>query len=50
MAEVQKATKGQVVPIDQADYGLNIKDDVKRSIQELEKVIDSIKTFVLRII
>ncbi|MDD4872544.1 MAG: hypothetical protein PHR77_18495 [Kiritimatiellae bacterium] len=46
MKEVQEATKGQVVLIDEADHGLNIKDDVKRSIQALEKIMDSIKVFV----
>jgi pimeloyl-ACP methyl ester carboxylesterase len=46
MKEVQEATKGRVVLVDEGDHSLNIKDDIKRSIQELEKVISSIKTFI----
>ncbi len=46
MKEIQEATKGYVLLIEEADHLLNVKDDVKRSIQELEKVMDGIKVFV----
>jgi hypothetical protein len=46
MKEVQEATNGQVVLVDEGDHGLNIKENVKRSIQELEKVIDNIRLFI----
>lgn len=46
MKEVQEATKGQVVLVDEGDHSLNIKDDIIGSIQELEKVINSIKAFI----
>lgn len=46
MKEVQESTDGQVMLIDEADHSLNIKDDIKRSIHELERVIDNIKAFI----
>jgi hypothetical protein len=46
MKEVQEATKGHVVLVEEGDHSLNIKDNVTKSIQELAKVIDSIKTFI----
>ena len=49
MTEVQEATNGQVVLIDEGDHSLNIKDNIKQSIEELGKVIDSIKAFVLEV-
>jgi hypothetical protein len=47
MIEVNKATNGRVVLIDGGDHSLNIKDNIKQSILELERVIESIKAFVL---
>jgi hypothetical protein len=46
MKEVQEATNGQVVLVDEGDHGLNLKDDIIGSIQELENVIKSIKAFI----
>jgi hypothetical protein len=46
MKGVQEATNGRVVLVGDGDHSLNIKDDIIRSIQELEKVIGSIKTFI----
>lgn len=47
MTDVQEATNGQVVLIDGADHSLNIKNDIKRSIHELAKVIERIDAFVI---
>jgi hypothetical protein len=46
MTEIQTATQGQVLLIDNADHLLNIVDDVNRSIYELGNIIDNIKAFV----
>jgi hypothetical protein len=46
MREVQEATKGRVLLVEEGDHSLNIKDDIIRSVKELEKVIDSIKMFL----
>jgi hypothetical protein len=48
MKEVQEATKGGVVLVDEGDHSLNIKENIKRSIQELEKVIDNIRVFITK--
>jgi len=46
MKEVQEATKGRVLLVEEGDHSLSIKDDIIRSIHELEKVIDTIKSFI----
>jgi hypothetical protein len=46
LAEVQEATGGQVVAIEGADHGLNIKDEVLRSVQALMKVMRAIEVFL----
>jgi pimeloyl-ACP methyl ester carboxylesterase len=47
LAEVQQATGGgEVVAIEGADHGLNIKNEVLQSIQALEKVVQAIETFL----
>ena len=46
MKEVQKATNGHVMLIDEADHTLNIKGDLNRTIHELGNIIDNIKAFI----
>jgi hypothetical protein len=46
LAEVQKATGGEVVAIEGADHGMNIGDDVLASIQALDKVMRAIAEFI----
>jgi len=46
MKELQEATRGQVVLVNEGDHSLNIKDDIIGSIRELKKVINSIKAFI----
>jgi predicted alpha/beta-hydrolase family hydrolase len=46
LAEVQQATGGEVVTIEDADHGLLIKDDVVRSVQGLAKVMQAMEAFL----
>ncbi|MFC1976001.1 alpha/beta family hydrolase [Chloroflexota bacterium] len=46
LAEVQQATGGQVVTIDEADHGLMIEGDIVRSVQGLEQVMRAMEAFL----
>jgi pimeloyl-ACP methyl ester carboxylesterase len=46
MKEVKEATRGHMLLVDEGDHGLNIEGDIIRSIKELEKVINCIKSFI----
>jgi len=48
MKEVQEATHGKVLLVEGGDHSLNIKDDIIRSIRELQRVIDGIKVFIAK--
>ena len=46
LAEVQQATGGEVVAIEEADHGLNIENKVLQSVQALETVVRAIEAFL----
>lgn len=45
LAELQKATKGEVVVIEGADHSLEIKGKVSQSLKAMEQVIDAMQAF-----
>jgi len=46
LAEMQRATGGQVCVIDGADHSLEIEGDIWRSLQAIEQVMRAIQTFL----
>jgi hypothetical protein len=46
LAEVQEATQGEVVVIEDADHGMNIAGDMSGSIKALDKIVQAIDAFL----
>jgi len=46
LAEVQQATQGEVVIIEDADHGMNIAGDLSGSIKALDKIVQAVDAFL----